>query len=254
MKVVAIIQARTGSTRLPGKVLKELAGEPMLARVVDRVRQARGSMKSWWPRPICRATTFSRSLCDERGWPCFRGSENDVLDRYYRAAVAHGAQAVVRITSDCPLIDPGIIDRGVGEFLALQPAVEYATNAYPRHVSAGGWTWKWFASTRWSGPGRKTRTRLGASTSACTFTVIRSCSAFTAWPTTWTCRTCVGRLTRRRISRAGAARLRALRPRPVHLARRCWNSGAAARVAGNQPPRAAKASQLNSPRTQRRLV
>ena len=77
-------------------------------------------------------------LCDERGWPCFRGSENDVLDRYYRAAAAHGAQAVVRITSDCPLIDPGIIDRGVGEFLALQPAVEYATNSYPRDTFPRG--------------------------------------------------------------------------------------------------------------------
>ena len=138
MKIVAIIQARTGSTRLPGKVLKDLAGEPMLARVVNRVRQARRVDEVVVATTELPGDDVLARLCDGRGWPCFRGSENDVLDRYYRAAVAHGAQAVVRITSDCPLIDPGIIDRGVGEFLALQPAVEYATNSYPRDTFPRG--------------------------------------------------------------------------------------------------------------------
>jgi len=138
MRVTAIIQARTGSTRLPGKVLKDLAGEPMLARVVNRVRQARRVDEVVVATTELPGDDVLARLCDGRGWPCFRGSENDVLDRYYRAAVAHGAQAVVRITSDCPLIDPGIIDRGVGEFLALQPAVEYATNSYPRDTFPRG--------------------------------------------------------------------------------------------------------------------
>ena len=138
MKVVAIIQARAGSTRLPGKVLKDLAGEPMLARVVSRVRRA-GAVDE-----VVVATTdlpgddAVARMCAERGFPCFRGSENDVLDRYWRAAVAHQAGTVVRITSDCPLIDPGIIDRGVREFLAAQPAVEYLTNSYPQDTFPRG--------------------------------------------------------------------------------------------------------------------
>jgi spore coat polysaccharide biosynthesis protein SpsF len=138
MRVVAIIQARMGSTRLPGKVLMDLAGEPMLARVVNRVRRA-GAVDA-----VVVATTDQpgddplAEFCRQRGWPCFRGSESDVLDRYYRAALVHGADAVVRITSDCPLIDPGIIDRGVREFLARQPAVEYATNSWPRDTFPRG--------------------------------------------------------------------------------------------------------------------
>jgi spore coat polysaccharide biosynthesis protein SpsF len=138
MKVVAIIQARMGSTRLPGKVLKDLAGEPMLARVVNRVRQARRVDETVVATSDLPGDDALTRFCEERGFPCFRGSENDVLDRYYRAAAAHRAEAVVRITSDCPLIDPGIIDRGVGEFLALQPAVEYLTNSYPKDTFPRG--------------------------------------------------------------------------------------------------------------------
>jgi spore coat polysaccharide biosynthesis protein SpsF len=138
MRVVAIIQARMGSTRLPGKVLMDLAGEPMLVRVVDRVRQAK------MVDEVVVATTDQPGdaplvqLCQERGFPCFRGSENDVLDRYYRAAVAHRAEAVVRITSDCPLIDPEIIDWGIQDFSAKQPEVEYLSNSYPHDTFPRG--------------------------------------------------------------------------------------------------------------------
>ena len=130
MNTVAIIQARMGSTRLPGKVLMDVAGEPMLARVVTRT--ARAEMLD----AVAVATSAEPSddpiatLCDERGWPCFRGSADDVLDRYYRAAEAHGADLVVRITSDCPLIDPGLIDRVVREFHEQAP-VDFARNTFP---------------------------------------------------------------------------------------------------------------------------
>lgn len=116
-RVVAIIQARVGSTRLPGKTLKPLAGQPMLARVVERTRRAR------LLNEVVVATTRSprddviADLCRQRGWPWERGSEEDLLDRYREAARARSADIVVRITSDCPLIDPGIIDAVVGEFL-----------------------------------------------------------------------------------------------------------------------------------------
>lgn len=130
MKVVAIIQARTGSTRLPGKVLLDLAGEPMLARVVNRSRRA-----TMLDKIVVATTTNFRDhtiaeLCSSRGWTYFRGSENDVLDRYYRAAKKHQADIVVRITSDCPLIEPEIIDLVVREFLR-DGSLDYASNTLP---------------------------------------------------------------------------------------------------------------------------
>jgi spore coat polysaccharide biosynthesis protein SpsF len=128
VKVVAIIQARVGSTRLPGKVLKELAGEPMLARCVNRVRRAQMLDEVVVATTVQKADEAIVQLCAERAWPCFRGSEDDVLDRYYQAAIAYQADVVVRITSDCPLIDPQVVDRVVGEFLDRQPQVDYASN------------------------------------------------------------------------------------------------------------------------------
>ena len=138
MKVVAIIQARMGSTRLPGKVLMDLAGEPMLARVVSRCRRV-----ALLTDVVVAATTQPADdaiarLCAERGWPCFRGSEDDVLDRYYRAALEHKADVVVRITSDCPLIDPAVVDLVVREFIRRQPEVAYASNVVPSRTFPRG--------------------------------------------------------------------------------------------------------------------
>jgi spore coat polysaccharide biosynthesis protein SpsF len=138
VKVVGIIQARMGSTRLPGKVLLDLAGEPMLARVVNRVRRAQTLDEVVVATTMQPADDAIVRLCAERGWPCFRGSEEDVLDRYYRAAVAHQTDIVVRITSDCPLIEPEIVDRVVREFLDLQPSVDYACNVLPQRTFPRG--------------------------------------------------------------------------------------------------------------------
>ena len=131
MKVVAIIQARMGSTRLPGKVLMDLAGEPMLARVVARIRRAESLSETVVATTSDPADEVIHELCDRRGYPCSRGSSDDLLDRYYRAACAFGAEAVVRITSDCPLIEPEVVDRVVREFLSRQPSVDYASNSLP---------------------------------------------------------------------------------------------------------------------------
>ena len=125
--VVAIIQARMGSTRLPGKVLADIHGHPMLWHVVQRARAAKTL------NHIVVATTSDRtddviaSFCCEQGLSCFRGSEKDVLDRYYHAARECSADAIVRITSDCPLIDPEIIDKTVRAFLKESP--DYASNS-----------------------------------------------------------------------------------------------------------------------------
>jgi spore coat polysaccharide biosynthesis protein SpsF len=138
MKTVAIVQARMGSTRLPGKVLQDLAGEPMLARVVNRTCRAKTLQE------VVIATTTNTvddvivKLCEARSWSWFRGSEEDVLDRYYRAAKKYQADFIVRITSDCPLIDPEVIDQVVQEFLERQPEVDYASNTWPRRTFPRG--------------------------------------------------------------------------------------------------------------------
>lgn len=129
MKVVAIIQARMGSTRLPGKVLLPLLDEEsVLGCVMNRVRRA-SSLQD----VVVATTTVPRDdvivdLCRARGWSWFRGSEEDVLGRYWQAARANEADAVVRVTSDCPLIDPEIIDCHVEKLLAGWRTVDFVTN------------------------------------------------------------------------------------------------------------------------------
>jgi spore coat polysaccharide biosynthesis protein SpsF len=135
MRIVAIIQARMGSTRLPGKVLMDLGGETALARVVRRVRRA--SLVD----EVVVATTESASddaVVDEAGRlnaGVFRGSERDVLDRYHAAAKHFGAEAVVRVTSDCPLIDAALTDDLIKKFLAAR--ADFACNVWPRTYPRG---------------------------------------------------------------------------------------------------------------------
>lgn len=110
MTTVAIIQARTGSSRLPGKVLLPLLGEPLLTRVVRRVGRADRLDKVVVATTTQPADDAIVSLAEREGWPVERGSETDLLNRYVQAARRHRADVVVRITSDCPLIDPRLID------------------------------------------------------------------------------------------------------------------------------------------------
>jgi spore coat polysaccharide biosynthesis protein SpsF len=129
--VVAIVQARMGSSRLPGKLILDLAGKPMLVRDVERIQRAKKIDEI-----VISTTTNSKddkiiSLCREYGWNFFRGSENDVLDRYYQTAREYNAKNVVRITSDCPLIEPVIIDRIIEKFLVLKPNIDYVSNVFP---------------------------------------------------------------------------------------------------------------------------
>jgi spore coat polysaccharide biosynthesis protein SpsF len=137
MRVVAIIQARMGSTRLPGKVLQDIAGEPMLARVVNRVSRA-GTVDEVVVATSDRVDdNVVEQLCSERGWAFFRGSESDVLDRYYRAAIAFHAEAVVRVTSDCPLIDPRLIDQHVNLLLRRWLEVDFVSNMVKQSYPLG---------------------------------------------------------------------------------------------------------------------
>ena len=129
MRTVAIIQARMGSSRLPGKVLLDIAGEPMLARVVARARRAQAVDEVLVATTGDPADDPIAAFCQERGIACFRGSVFDVLDRFYGAAKAVQADVIVRITADCPVIDPEVIDRVVESFHA--EGADFACNRLP---------------------------------------------------------------------------------------------------------------------------
>jgi len=126
MKIVAIIQARMGSTRLPGKVLMEISGKPLLWHVVNRV-----SYSKYISQIVIATSTNPKDdeiekFAKKYNLNIFRGSENDCLDRYYKAAKKYKADVIVRITADCPLICPKIIDKVILEY--IKGDFDYVTN------------------------------------------------------------------------------------------------------------------------------
>lgn len=126
---VCIIQARMGSTRLPGKVMKRLAGKEVLWHVVNRVRQCADI-----DQIIVATTTLPRDdriadYCATHEWRCYRGSESDVLDRYVGAATEMNAEEIIRVTSDCPLIEPNILSDLIRKFRSGN--LDYLSTNYP---------------------------------------------------------------------------------------------------------------------------
>ena len=117
-KVVAIIQARMGSTRLPGKVLKEIVGKPMLWHVINRVKNAKELDDIVIATTNLKEDTQILDLASEIGVKTYAGSESDILDRYYQAAIMSKADVIVRITADCPLADPNVINKVVRYYLS----------------------------------------------------------------------------------------------------------------------------------------
>jgi spore coat polysaccharide biosynthesis protein SpsF len=127
VRTVAIIQARMGSTRLPGKVMHDLCGDTMLAHGIERLSRATSIS-----HVVIATTTNSEDdvivrEAERLGAQAYRGSSHDVLDRYVGAARASNAEAIVRVTSDCPLIDSGVVDRVVAK---LSSAIDYASNTH----------------------------------------------------------------------------------------------------------------------------
>ena len=129
--VLAIIQARMGSSRLPGKALLPIVdGRGALELMLERVAQAQTLKRVLVATTVSPEDNALATLCEGMHVPCFRGSEQDVLDRYYQAAAAFGpADAIVRLTGDCPLHDPEVIDEVVNQFRAS--AVDYTNNINP---------------------------------------------------------------------------------------------------------------------------
>ena len=129
INIVTVIQARLGSTRLPGKVLMPILDKPLLWQMVERVKRATLA------GTIVIATTTESSddiieeFCQAEGLPCYRGSKDDLLDRHYQAAKLYNADAVVKIPSDCPLIDPAVIDKVLQYY--LDHDFDFVSNLHP---------------------------------------------------------------------------------------------------------------------------
>lgn len=130
-RIVTVIQARAGSTRLPGKVLRPLAGKPLLIRMVERVLAAELAGTVVVATTLAPEDDAIAALCAAEGFHCYRGSTDDLLDRHYQAGRLHDAETVIKIPSDCPLIDPRIIDRVIGIYLAHPGEFDYVSNLHP---------------------------------------------------------------------------------------------------------------------------
>lgn len=137
MKTVIVVQSRLSSTRMPGKILKQVLGRPLLEYQIERLRRVRNAHQ------VVIATTENpadrpiEDLCRGLGADCFRGSEQDVLWRFHDAAARHGAELCVRVNSDCPLIDPAIVDAVIAQYLEARPPYDYVANILAKSYPIG---------------------------------------------------------------------------------------------------------------------
>ena len=131
----AIIQARMGSTRLPGKVLKDIVGKPMLWHLINRVEKSQCKGNSIIATTRDKKDDAIEDFAKEYHLRIYRGSEKDIVDRYYKAAGTYNADVIVRIWGDCPLIDPEIIDKTIAQFVRYK--ADYANNFNPPTFPTG---------------------------------------------------------------------------------------------------------------------
>ena len=130
MKIITIIQARMSSTRLPGKIMLPILGKPLLLRMIERVQKAQLVGK------LVVATSYNsdddeiEKFCAENNLTCFRGNLTDLLDRYYQAGKKFSADAVVKTPSDCPLIDPNVIDKVIEHYIKNDD-LDFVSNLHP---------------------------------------------------------------------------------------------------------------------------
>lgn len=137
MRKEVFIQARMGSKRLPGKVLKSVKGQPLLHYLLERVARVTQA-------DAIRVLTTTEAIddaieafCKSHGISIFRGAEHDVLSRYYHAAKEHHVDAIVRVTADCPLIDPAVIDHVIEVYCEEYPHWDYISNTLQRTFPRG---------------------------------------------------------------------------------------------------------------------
>jgi spore coat polysaccharide biosynthesis protein SpsF len=130
-EIIIMVQARVGSTRFPEKILKKILHKEILFHQIDRIK------KSKYGKNLIIITSTNKQngllvdLCQKKSITTFRGSEEDLLDRHYQAALKHKPKAIVKIPSDCPLIDPKIIDQVIDYFVYKYPHYDYVSNLHP---------------------------------------------------------------------------------------------------------------------------
>ena len=137
MTIGVIVQARMGSNRLPGKILKKVLDKPLLQFEIERLARCRAIDALTVATSSGPLDDPVEELLGRLDITCYRGSEEDVLDRYYQAAVLCRFEHIVRISGDCPLIDPGVVDRVVRFYLDHIDQFEYVNNISPRTFPSG---------------------------------------------------------------------------------------------------------------------
>ena len=135
MKIVATVEARMDSSRLPGKILKDILGKPSLARLVERVKQSKLIQEIIVATTTAPNDEMTVEACRRIGVKTFRGSSEDVLDRVLKAAKANQADLIVELTGDCPLLDPEIIDSVIQHY--LDNSYDYVSNTLERTFPRG---------------------------------------------------------------------------------------------------------------------
>ena len=137
MKVVGIVQARMGSSRLPGKVLFEVCGKPIIVHELDRIARSQKIDELWLATSDDTSDDSLAAAVNQAGYRVFRGDQNDVLDRFYKLASQARADIVVRLTGDCPLHGAELIDYVVSAFIDALPKYTYGSNIWPPTLPDG---------------------------------------------------------------------------------------------------------------------
>lgn len=138
MRTEIYVQARMGSTRLPGKILKPIMGKPLLHYLIERLREVTHADASVILTTTEPTDDVVVELCKKENIDCFRGPENDVLARYYNAAMERHPDVIVRLTADCPLLDPTLVDKIIGVYRNELPKWEYVSTGYIKRTYPRG--------------------------------------------------------------------------------------------------------------------
>ena len=137
MRKLIIVQARMTSTRLPGKVMKIVCGKPLLEHFINRLKRVKYADQIVIATTVNDTDNIIVNLCKKLDTLYYRGSEEDVLGRYYEAAVEYGGDIIIRITSDCPVIDPEVVDSLINFYTNNIEKYDYVSNTLKRTYPQG---------------------------------------------------------------------------------------------------------------------
>jgi len=137
MKKLIIVQARMTSTRLPGKIMKIVCGKPLLEHLINRLKKVKCADQIVIATTVNETEDIIVDLCKKLDTLYYRGSEEDVLGRYYEAAVEYGGDVIIRVTSDCPVIDPDVVDYLTDFYMKNLKKYDYVTNTLKRTYPRG---------------------------------------------------------------------------------------------------------------------